>query len=265
MRFNTNIGILVWAGTLSALSMACGDDASGGAAGGAGGSGASGGSGGAATAEEYVVLVRGELFTDDIGEAQAYHDNLASGGEQSAKDAGDFGHDAMLGTTLLGTTENAFLGLDRWNEIEGLQAFYSDPTFAEAFGMLFADPPTVETFRHRPDWHGWGDLRSGDSADPHYFVVVRGHLAESEPAAAQATHDAIASGGQDDAMAAGDVTHVVFTGVEDAQAFLAVDIWHDESNIESLYTDPAFVAAFASLLDGPPVIGVYRSTDWHQW
>ncbi len=59
--------------------------------------------------------------------------------------------------------------------------------------------------------------------------------------------------------------HVVFTGVEDSQEFLAIDIWHDSSNIEAVYSDPDFQAAFGSLFDAPPAIGVYASTDWHQW
>ena len=214
---------------------------------------------------EYAVLVRGTLFTTDLVEAKTYHDGLAAGGEQPAKDAGDFGHDALLGTTLLGSTENAFLGIDRWDNLAGLQGFYANPDFQKNFGMLFSAPPTVETFEHQPTWHGWGDLTSGDSSDPYWFVVVRGHLAEADAAKAQTGHDGVAAAGEAAAKAAGDVAHVVFTGVEDAQEFMAVDIWPDSTNLEALYTNPDFQMAFGSLFDAPPVIAVYKSTDWHQW
>lgn len=214
---------------------------------------------------EYVVLVRGELFTDDMQEAKGVHDALAAGGEEAAKAAGDFGHDALLGTALLGTAEDTFLGLDRWNDLDGMSSFYANPDFAAAFGMLFASPPTVETFAHQPSWHGWGDLTAGDTSNPYFFVVVRGRLAAADPDAAKSAHDAVASGGQAQAEAAGDVAHVVFTGLDDPRELLAIDIWRDTTNLEALYTNPDFVAAFGALFEEPPTLGVYQSTDWHQW
>ena len=256
----TKTTTLLLSGTLLLTATACGDDADPAGAGGAGGAG-----GESASPMEYAVLVRGPLFTADIDEAQAYHDTLASAGEQDAKALGDFGHDAMLGTSLLGTAENTFLGLDRWSDAQGLQTFYANPDFAEAFGMLFSAPPTLETFVHQPEWHGWGKLTSGDTADVHYFVIVRGHLAEADPDAARAAHDMVAAGGQEAAEAAGDQAHVVFTGLDEPREFLAIDIWHDDTNIEALYTNPDFGAAFGALFDSPPTLTVFRSTDWHQW
>ena len=216
---------------------ACGDDAGdtggsgevgGGGAGAAGGAGGGGGGGGG----ESVVLVRGTLFTTDLAAAKASHDAVSAGGEMQAKAAGDFGHDAMLGTTLLGSTQDAFLGIDRWDNLSNAQQFYQDPAIADAFGMLFAMPPTVEFFT-RVDWHGWGDLTSGDAFTPHWFVVVRGRLAESDSSAAQSAHDAIAAQGETPALAAGDVAHVVHLGAADPQEFFAVDVWEDDASLEA--------------------------------
>lgn len=212
---------------------------------------------------EWLALVRGTLFTDDLSEAQAFHDGLASGGEEAARAAGDFGHDAMLGTTLLGTTENAFLGVDRWTSRTGMIEFYENPDFAAAFGMLFEGAPQLELFA-RSDFHEWGELTSGDG-EPHVFVVVRGRLAESDPDAARASHDLVAQGGEEQVRAAGDLAHVVFVGLEDPREFLAFDIWRDTTNLEAVYTDPDFQAAFGSLFAEPPTIAVYGSTDWYQW
>lgn len=221
---------------------------------------------------EYAVLIRGELASTfaDIDEAQAYHDGLAAGGEEPARALGDYGHDAMLGTGLLGsTTGNDFLGIDRWTNAAGLAAFYSDPMFAEAFGLLFEDPmgPSVEIFVHQPGWHGWGDPTSGDAADPHFFVIVRGRLAEADPVAAQAAHDPVAAGGEAMVMAAGDVAHVVFTGLEDPQELFIIDIWNDDTNIEAVYSDPDFQAAFATIFDADgATLQIYTSEDgWYEW
>jgi quinol monooxygenase YgiN len=269
---------------------ACGDDAAGPAATGSGASGGQGaaaaggtgnggagalggsggdevggaGGGGGGVQLELDVLVRGTLFTSDLAEAQAYHDGLASAGEAPAKAAGDFGHRAMLGTDLLGTTQNELLALDRWSSGDNLDAFYSDPGFAEAFGALFASPPSFEVFERRFDWYGWGDLTSGDASDPHFFVVVRGRLA-GEPDLIQPDHDAVASAGEDAALQAGDVAHVVFLGRDDAREFLAIDVWQSSDAIEAFYTNPDLARALGGLFESPPTLAVYASTNWYQW
>ena len=241
------------------------------AVGGSGGSavGGSGGSavggGGGSAAGEWLALVRGTLATTDPADSQAAHDALAAAGEAPAKAAGDFAHIVMLGTALLGTEQGQFMAMDRWTSLAGMQAFYSDPDFQAGFGALFAAPPTLEIFEHQPDWHSWGSLDEASDSPTRHFVVVRGHLAEADPAVAQAAHDAVAAAGEATATAAGDVGHVVFTSVEDPQELLAVDVWPSSDNLEAVYSNPDFQAAFASLFDSPPTLGVYAATTWHQW
>ena len=231
---------------------------------GGGGSGGSGGSGGGEKAE-FAALVRGPLFTADMAEAKTQHDTIAAAGEAMAKAAGDHAHTVLLGTTLLGTTENGFLAMDRWDDPMSMKTFYENPDFQAAFATLFSAPPTLETFQRRPEWHTWGTIESGEPFDPYYWVVVRGHLAEADPAKAQAAHDAVAAGGEAQVTAAGDLAHVVFTGLADPQEFLAVDVWKSTDNMEAVYTNPDFQAAFGALFDGPPTVVVHESTDWHQW
>ncbi len=208
----------------------------------------------------YAVLIRGPLFTDDLTDAAATHDAIAGGGQAGAQAMGDLAHDV-----LLGVEDNGFLAIDRWDNLNGMQAVYSDPAFAEAFGTLFAAQPSQEIFVHQPQWANWGDYEAGDAFDPYFFVVVRGRLAEAAPADAQAAHDAVALGGKDDAIAAGDLAHVVHTGLEDPQEFLAIDIWADPVAMGEFYSNPDIAAAFASLFDAPPDVQIYSSTDWLQW
>lgn len=216
-------------------------------------------------AGEYAALVRGALFTADLEEAQGVHDPLASAGRAGAMALGDFGHDVVLGTTLLGTTQDEFVAVDRWTSLEGAVTLYSDPDFAEAFAMLFAEPVMPALFERRADWHGWGDLDAADDAESRFVVVVRGHLAEKDPDDAQPLHDQLASGGEETATMLGDVAHVVWLGVDDPREFFAIDVWTSDESIETFYSNPEFQAGFAMLFDAPPSVGVYRSTDWHQW
>jgi hypothetical protein len=213
--------------------------------------------------ERFIAIVLGTL-ADEPTTAQGTHDAIAGGGEDGARGAGNVHHEIFLGTTLLGTTENQFLATDRWTNLEGARAVYSDPGFIAAFSTLFSEP-TAPTLYARSDFHEWGSLDAADASEPRYFVVVRGHLAATTTDEARTMHDAVAAGGEAMARAAGDVSHIVFLGVDDPREFLAIDIWPTTDNLEALYSNPDFAAAFATLFDAPPAVGVYESTSWHQW
>ena len=212
----------------------------------------------------YAAVVRGTLAGDDLEASQQAHDAFAMMGEASAMAAGDFAHDVLLGTTLLDSTENEFLAIDRWTDRDAMLALYADPNFAAGFLMLFEEPPTIEYFELAPEWVSWGDMESGDAFDPYYFHFALGDLANEDEAMNQTAHDQVAAGGQEPALAAGNVAHVVFLGLDDRQRFLGVDIWQSDENIEPFYTNPAFVEAFAPLFTSVTQ-PVYVSTDWYQW
>jgi quinol monooxygenase YgiN len=214
---------------------------------------------------EFAVLVRGGLAGQVPVPATTYHDIVAGGGEAAARAAGDLSHDALLATALMGSPEGAFLGLDRWNDLDAMAAFYTNPEFAAAFAPLFAAPPAVEQFQ-AVDWFGWGDVTAGDAAESSFWVVVRGTLAGDDLDAAQAAHDALAEGGSAPAQAAGDVAHVVFLGLPGTAAemeFLAIDVWTTSEGIEAFYA--AMPPEFGALFAAPPVVAVYESTALHQW
>ena len=236
---------------------ACGDDATTDAGGGSSTAGEA--------APEAIALVRGALFTADLVKAQAYHDALASGGEEAAVAAGDIAHDTFLGTTLLGTPQGEFLAFDRWSSDAHMDAFYGDPGFQKAFaGLFLAPPPEFDTFLRAESFHGWGSLDAGDGAAPHYVIVVRGRFAD-EPSAMQAQHDGIAKGGESTAKGLGDVAHLIYVGRDDDREALLIDVWTTSDNLAAFYSDPKFQQAVGGLFEAPPRVAVYASSDWHQW
>ena len=214
---------------------------------------------------EYAAVIQGPLAAKDPAAAQKLHDGLAAGGEEVAKMLGDFGHDAMLGSDILGAGPLDFLAIDRWDNLEGPETFYGAPEFAEAFGMLFSAQPSLELFELQPDWYQWGDLTAGDEYDPYTFVVIRGRLAGDDLEASHEAHDGLAAAGEEAASMLGDVAHVVYLGVEDEREFLAIDIWSDDQFLLDFYTNPEFAEAFGSLFEGESSLRVYGSTDWYQW
>lgn len=218
----------------------------------------------AATSQEYVALVRGDLASTALTEAQTQHDAIAEGGQEAALAAGNFGHDPALGTTMLGTAENRFLSLDRWDNADGVRAFYDTPEFQGGMSALLSGVVSVQRFV-RSDWHEWGDLDAADALQEKYLVVVRGRLASESTAENQAAHDAVAAAGEAMVRGAGDVAHVVYLGLDDPREFLAIDVWTTSAPIEGVYTNPDFQAGFAALFAAPAEVGVYRGTDWAGW
>ncbi len=212
-----------------------------------------------------AVLIVGTLADADLATAQAKQDQAAKGGEVAATQLGDVAHTVMLGTSLLGTTPNQFLALDRWSDGAHIDTFYANPDLQAAFAGIFAQRPAVTVFVAQPTWSGYGTPDEAKATDPHYWVIVRGKMKFADLAADKATHDGIAAQAAPKAQGAGDVAHVVYTGRDDRLQFLAIDVWPASINIAAFYGNPDVQAAFGQLFDGAPQIAVYASTRWYQW
>jgi quinol monooxygenase YgiN len=221
---------------------------------------------------EYMAMIRGKLAagTDagdggvDLSQAKAAHDQIAKGGEASAKQAGDIAHAVYLGVGILDGVPDEFLAMDRWTDATAMKAFYANPQIQQAFGSLFASPPTIDYFVGANGWVCWGDMHSGDTYHPNYVHLALGTLSSSDTATNENAHNQVASGGKDPSIQAGNVAHVVWLGESDARKFNGVDIWGADTNIQAFYTNPQFVQAFSSLFSSVTQ-PVYASTDWYQW
>jgi len=209
-----------------------------------------------------TAYVRGELRGGTA--AQALHDQIATGAEQSAAAAGDRGHHVFLGTGDLGAAKDELLALDEWLTADGAQSLYADPKFQAGFSQLFTAEVVPELYRRRPDWHTWGDLKPPIDG-PYWVMIVKGHLAQATEAENRAAHDAVAGGFEQVARAAGDVAHVPHLALDDDRVFFNVDVSTNYDGMIASLQNPEFQKAFGALFDAPPEVRIYRSTDWQQW
>jgi quinol monooxygenase YgiN len=214
-------------------------------------------------ARPAAAFFRGTLAAT-VAASKASSDPFFNGVKAEATAAGDNGHDALLGTTHLGTTLNQFVGLDTWSSDANMDAVYSNPQ-VQAFGASFyASPPEFKTF-YLTDFYQWGSPDSGDASSPHYFVMARGRF-NATPDKIKAAHDAFAQGHEAQLKTAGVVAHIVYSGRQDPQDALIVDIWSADTNMDALYSDPQLKSAVSALFDATgPNFGVYGSTDWVTW
>ncbi len=211
----------------------------------------------------YTAYVHGPLAKDDLGAAQADHDQLVTGSQAAAVAAGDLGHHVLLGTGEAGGSRDEFLALDEWQSLDGPHAVYGDPKFQAAFGALFASPVRPELFQRRPDWRTWGDLKPPPGE--YWVMIVKGHLAKATEAENRAAHDAVAAGFEQIARKAGDIAHVPHLAIDDPRVFFNVDVSTNHEGMLATVQNPEFQKQFGALFDAPPEVHIYRATAWKQW
>ena len=98
---------------------------------------------------KYTVLVRARLKNDQAA-AKKYHDSVTGATKEQAKQAGDLTHKIFLDPR----DPKAFLGIDEWSSLEGIQKFSGSPQIQEFFGNLFDGKPDVTVWVDS-DWNQW--------------------------------------------------------------------------------------------------------------
>jgi len=98
---------------------------------------------------KYTVTIRGRLRESPAG-AKKYHDDVTRATKDSAKQAGDITHDVYLDPQ----DQRAFLGVDTWSSLEGLQKFAGSPQIKDFFGKLFEGEPEVRVWVDS-EWNRW--------------------------------------------------------------------------------------------------------------
>ena len=101
---------------------------------------------------KYVQVVRGQLKADSQQEAQQAHDEILAQLPAIARPLGSIGHQAYLDPQ----NPKAFLAIDTWTSLEGMQKFMEDPKLAEAFGNLFEGMPEI-TVWNESGWISYSD------------------------------------------------------------------------------------------------------------
>lgn len=98
---------------------------------------------------KYTVTVRATL-KGDAAAAKALHDGVTGTTKDAAKQAGDLTHRVFLDPR----DPKAFLGIDEWSSLEGIQGFAGSPQIKQFFADLFDGEPEVRVWVDS-DWRQW--------------------------------------------------------------------------------------------------------------
>jgi len=97
----------------------------------------------------YTVAIRGRL-REAPAAAKKYHDEVTRATKDAAKQAGDLSHAVYLDPQ----DPKAFLGIDTWSSLEGIQKVGGSPESREFFGKLFEGAPDLHVLVSS-DWNQW--------------------------------------------------------------------------------------------------------------
>ena len=96
---------------------------------------------------QFITIVRGRLRDADQGAARDAH-NAKTG---RTRDTLEAGHQAYGDPQDSG----AFVAIDRWSNIEGLQQFLGNPNVQERLGSMFDGQPEVSVLAEREGWRAF--------------------------------------------------------------------------------------------------------------
>jgi quinol monooxygenase YgiN len=160
------------------------------------------------------------------------------------------------------------LFLDQWNNLDGLNQFFSNHQVQEQGGLIFSerDPVVWKPTEGFYSYHFPAPLGKNDR----FVGVVRGMVRSREEASA--LHNALASKSLNKARAAGNLSHEAYfrltpPGTPESLEFFAVDVWMDSAGMQKHYEDGEFMSGFQKMFAAPPMssVWVHPSGDWVEW
>lgn len=100
---------------------------------------------------QYITIVRGRLKDADPDAAADVHNAIVDELRPRSEPLGAVGHQAYADPQDPG----AFVAIDRWSNVEGLQQFLGDPTVQARLGRMFDSQPDVTVLAEREGWRAF--------------------------------------------------------------------------------------------------------------
>ena len=219
----------------------------------------------------FLLAIRGVLKPKTLEDARTTHNATAGNphGVAAARALGDLSHNVFVTPGDTRGTAGELLILDLWNNLDGLDKFFSDKQVQEGGAMIFA---TIES---RELWSPADDFRSFILPTPagrtsQWVGLIRGTVRSRE--AARTIFDAIAKETINAARTEGQVSHEIFfrmtpPGQPQSLELLGVDVWMDAEGMGRFYANPQHIAPLRDIFTAPPATSTWKrpAGEWVEW
>ena len=220
--------------------------------------------------EVYLLAIYGKLAPKTLEAARLVHNRTAGDVQNvaAARSLGDLSHMVYVPVDQPSPASGAFLILDQWNNLDGINQFFANHIVQEQAGEIFSErdplvwkPADGLISYHFPAPSGKKDRLVG---------VVRGVV--HSQAGALKVHNALVSASIGKARAAGNMSHESYfrlaaPGSPETLEFFAVDVWYDAAGMAKHYADPDVMAGFMQMFAAPPMATVWTAPagEWVEW
>lgn len=218
----------------------------------------------------FLLAIRGALKQTALDEARTIHNQTAGNpdGVAAARSLGDLSHNVYVPVADAKGAATELLILDRWNSLDGLATFFSNPQVQAGGGMIFKvrDPVVWQLAADIPGF----DLPTPTGKNDRFVGLIRGSVRSRE--AAKVAFEALYRDTINPARILGQVSHQIFyrvtqPGEPASLELLGVDIWMDGEGMGKFYSDPKHTAALKNVFTAAPVASVWKQPagSWVEW
>ena len=218
----------------------------------------------------FLLSIRGTLASPTLEAARKLHNSTAGAPANiaAAKSLGDVSH--MVHVPLEAPKKGAgeFLILDLWNNMEGLNNFFANPTVQEQAGQIFSqrDPVVWAKAEGFDSYH----IPAPFGMNDRYITTARAKVESVDKA--RKLHNSAITNTLSKARKAGNLSHESYfrmaaPGSPEAMEWFAVDVWMRPDEMMSYYEDPDFLAGFNEMFTDEAVtaVWVHPKGDWAEW
>lgn len=222
----------------------------------------------------FLLTIRGTLSPATLDAARKVHNQTAGAPDNiaAAQSLGDVSHMVYVPMEHDGhaKTKGAgeFLIMDLWNNMDGLNQFFSNKQVQEGGAMIFSDRDPVV-------WAPADDFASFHIPAPfgkndRIIAVVRGMVKSKDEAKKLHNTAIIKTLGK--ARKLGMLSHEAYfrmaaPGSPEALEFFAVDVWMSGEGMGDFYGDEDFLAGFNHLFaaEAADSVWMHPKGDWVEW
>jgi hypothetical protein len=220
--------------------------------------------------ELYLLSIYGKMAPKTVEAARAIHNQTAGAPANiaAARSLSDLSHMVYIPVDHTGPEAGDLLFLDQWNNLEGLNQFFSNHQVQEQGGLIFSerDPVVWKPAEGFTSYH----FPAPAGKNERYVGVVRGLVRSRDEACA--SHNSLVGKSLYKARAAGNLSHEAYfrltpPGTPESLEFFAVDVWMDGPGMQKHYDDPEFMGGFQKMFAAQPwaTVWVHPSGDWVEW
>lgn len=218
----------------------------------------------------YLLTVRGTLVPQSTEAARVTHNQTAGNpaGVAAARSLGDLSHMVHVPVPHAGHPAGDFLILDLWNNLEGLNQFFSDPQVQQGGHMIFTNQENV-VWAPAEEFYTY-HIPAPTGRNQRFVGIVRGKV--HSRAAAAAAHNAFVSKMTNEARLAGNLTHEAFfrlapPGAPQGLEFLGLDTWFDGEGMGRYYERPELMQGLMEMFAEEPsaTVWVHPGGEWVEW